>query len=247
MKFLVELLLLISCAAWLSVFLVAQGYVRNYVKRYHSTVLKWIAPLIYSVYFLALANALNIALAGIFSIMGRHPVQTERAGSIFLSQVAIVVFAYMAHHYYRNIPEFVERMTLHKRNSDRFRAIADSIHDAVVEYDSDGVIWYANNGASRMFGYSSLLGEDFYKLLAHPMNMEHMARVKEVSRTGKNRFATQVEPAEMIAVGVDGNHFPIELTLSAYEITTETGSSWRFTAMIRDIAKRKALEKNVSR
>ena len=159
--------------------------------------------------------------------------------------MAVCVFAYMCHHYYKKLPQFMERLAMHKRNSDRFRAIADSIHDAIVEYDSDGTIWYANRGAIRMFGYTDLLGENFGDLLAHPMNIEHMARVKEVARTGLNRF-TQIEPIEVTGIGVSQNRFPIEITLSAYEITTDAGSTWRFTALMRDITKRKKLEQHVN-
>ncbi len=178
------------------------------------------------------------------SFSDKQSIPWERAPAILLAQIAVVIFAYIATHYYRRLPEFIERAETHKRNSDRFKAIADSIHDGIIEYDGEGTIWYANSAAKGMFGYPELLGENFADLLDPPIALNHMREVKQVASTGLNRFQHQKEAIEMLAVGISGNKFHIEVTLSAYEINEDGG--WRFTALVRDITRRKELEKRVN-
>jgi PAS domain S-box-containing protein len=238
MKLLIELLLLISCVGWFTILAVSVGYTQKYLSKRHGIAL--IKPLVYALYLLAAANGINSGVNALLSLLGKQSIPWERAPVILLSQMAVVIFAYVATHYYRRLPEFIEKAELHKRNSDRFKAIADSIHDGIIEYCGEGVIRYANTSAMTMFGYQELLGENFADLLDPPLALDHMREVKQVASTGINRFKHKKEAIEMIALGSSGNKFHIEVTLSAYEISEDVG--WRFTALVRDITRRKELE-----
>ncbi len=244
MKLLIELLLLISCVGWFTILAVSVGYTQKYLGKRHGIALSWIKPLVYALYLLAAASGLNSGVNAFMSFSGKQAIPWERAPAILFAQMAVVIFAYVATHYYRRLPEFIERAELHKRNSDRFKAIADSIHDGIIEYCGEGIIWYANSSANEMFGHSELLGENFADLLDPPISLSHMREVKQVASTGINRFKHQKEAIQMIGVGVSGNKFPIEVTLSAFKISEEHGP-WRFTALVRDISKRKELEQRV--
>ncbi len=242
-KLLIELLLLISCVGWFTILAVSIGYTQQYLGKKYSIALKWIKPLVYALYLLAAASGLNSGVNSLLSFLGKNQIPWERAPAIFLSQMSVVIFAYVATHYYRRLPEFIERAELHKRNSDRFQSIADSLHDGIIEYCGEGIVWYANSAAKSMFGWPELIGENFADLLDPPIALIHMREVKQVATTGVNRFQHQKEAIEMVAIGSSGNKFPIEVTLAAYRISKQ--GAWRFTALVRDITRRKELEKHV--
>ena len=135
-----------------------------------------------------------------------------------------MIFAELLRIYYQRVPYYIERLSGHKRNSDRFKAIADSSNDGIIEFDFDTVIHYANQSACRMFGYEDLSAMSLPEIISPlpPINGHVICQ-------------------EITGIGVSGNRFPIEATLSSFEVSD---GRKMYTAIMRDITKRKQLQRD---
>ena len=120
----------------------------------------------------------------------------------------------------------------------RFQALAETVTDAVILANSEGNITYWNGTATRMFGYTT------QEALAKPVTLIIPERFRAPCRQGIERYV-KTEEARVIGKTVelagrrkDATEFPLELSLSAWK----TGKSFFFTAIVRDITKRKHAE-----
>lgn len=124
-------------------------------------------------------------------------------------------------------------------SEERHLALVDASLDAIVSIDSNDRILEFNRAAERLFGYArwEVLGREMAEMLVPP-------RLRKAHRDGMSRHLGTGEAAvlgrraEFEALRRDGSEFPIELTV------TRLGrlSPPRFTAFIRDITERRALE-----
>ena len=115
-----------------------------------------------------------------------------------------------------------------------FRAVAESVSDAVVSGDSRGIITFVNKGAERLFGWETS------QLAGQPLTMLVPERFREASLRGLSRALTADVPdplsaVEVIALHQDGHEFPVELSLARWD----DGGGTFFTAIIRDITERR--------
>jgi len=105
--------------------------------------------------------------------------------------------------------------------------------------DNDGNISFWNAAAEKIFGYTELeaLGKNMHFLLTP-------ARFHEASGKGFAHFQHSGEGAvvgktlELVARHQNGNEFPVELSLSAVNIS----GSWQAIGIIRDITARTQAE-----
>jgi PAS domain S-box-containing protein len=125
-------------------------------------------------------------------------------------------------------------------SEERHLALVEAALDAIVSIDADGRIVEFNPAAERLFGYarSEVLGRDMANMLipprlrqAHRDGMARQLRNREAAVSGRR--------AEFDAMRRDGSEFPIELTVTRLGRLTPP----RFTAFIRDITERRALER----
>jgi PAS domain S-box-containing protein len=160
--------------------------------------------------------------------------------------VSLALLAYLAHQFLRlrasalalrqantglnhEIREREQVETALRASEERFRAIAESAHDAIISVDSSGAIVSWNSGAEVIFGWSAqdILGVAFDHVLvrqenaAAPLVMAEMGATLEA--TGRRR---------------DGTEFPLEASIGRW--TTAQGSF--VTTIIRDVSARKQLE-----
>ncbi|MCW5782565.1 MAG: sigma 54-interacting transcriptional regulator [Nitrospirales bacterium] len=125
----------------------------------------------------------------------------------------------------------------------RFRAVAQSSHDAIIIADQSGTILFWNKGAKDIFGYESeeTVGRPLTMLMPDRYRQAHQAGLERYSTTGETRILG--ETVELSGLRRNGEEFPLELTLSAWKEEERLF----FSGIIRDISQRKEAEEALLR
>ena len=124
----------------------------------------------------------------------------------------------------------------------KIKAMSQAVEDALIMIDADGKVLFWNPAAERLFGYSEneAKGMDFH-------NMAAPEEYHELIRPGLERFKRTGEgvvlgtTTEITARNRKGEHFPVEVTLSAFELEGECYA----VGTVRDITERKLAEKAI--
>ena len=125
-----------------------------------------------------------------------------------------------------------------REREERLRSVVETAPDAIVQADPAGNIIGWNEGASRIFGYSTV------DILGQPLNRLMPGWHWNATSTGQTEPQPGLTPRhvgkslELIAFNKSGSEFPVELVLGSWE--TPTGA--HFSAVIRDISDRKRTE-----
>jgi len=143
------------------------------------------------------------------------------------------------HCVWRDITE-QKRAEISLRESEaRMRAITDSAREAIIIIDQEGLVYYWNPAAERIFGYTN---EE-----AMGMNLHMLVTPQRYHQTFKTAFAKFQHTGqgdvidatiELQALHKDGHEISIELSLSALPHKDE----WQAIGIIRDITERKRSE-----
>jgi PAS domain S-box-containing protein len=130
-----------------------------------------------------------------------------------------------------------------RASEERFRAVTETAKDAIVSTNSSGQITYFNSAAEHAFGYSAreLIGKPFTLLMPERLRDGHRAGMKRFLSTGEVRVNGKT--VELTARRKHGAEFPIELSLSSWA----SGADRFFTAIVRDITRRKTTEAELRR
>lgn len=117
-------------------------------------------------------------------------------------------------------------------------AIVDTSLDAIVCVDEDDRIILWNQAAEHLFGYTreEALGMPVTEILVEKFRKKHLRGLREFLRSGRPCLIGKITETE--GLRKDGSTFAKEMSLSAARV----GGRWVFTAMIRDISKRKRYE-----
>ena len=120
-----------------------------------------------------------------------------------------------------------------------FRSITESVIDAIVSVDQDGMVIFWNRGASLLFGYreEEMVGHSLLCLIPERYREPHVNALRRVKETGKNRLTGQV--VELTGLRKNGTEFPVEISLASWSLHSERF----FSSVIRDITERKNAEK----
>lgn len=139
-----------------------------------------------------------------------------------------------------NLQREVQRRTAALQESEsRLRAILNAPDDAIITIDRAGIIDSVNPAAERMFGYraAEMLGQNVSLLMPPRYQSKHDGYLKAFLTTGV---------AHIIGIGrevearrKDGSTFHIDLAVS------EVKPLKLFTGILRDITRRKELEREV--
>lgn len=123
----------------------------------------------------------------------------------------------------------------------RLRAILEQAVDAIISADERGTIEAANPAALSMFGYSleEMLGANVRMLTPPEITPHHDAYMARYMAGGEPRIIGIGREVE--ARRKDGSLFPIDLSISE----VRTGTRRLFTAIVRDISKRKFWEQEM--
>ncbi len=125
----------------------------------------------------------------------------------------------------------------------RFRAVAESVQDALVAADGESRIIFWSPSAARIFGWSAeeTLGQPLTMLMPEGLRDAHVAGIARLRDGGEPRVVGG-PPVELTGLRSDGTEFPIELSLGSW---AQDGLA-RFTGVIRDISERKRNQRLVS-
>lgn len=122
-----------------------------------------------------------------------------------------------------------------------FRSLVESAIDAIITFDDTGTIIYANNAASKIFGYAEgeLSGTAADILIPELVRKEYDA---ELVRPLERRLIAKIgKTVELIGLRKDGEKIPIECSISRWK----TGATTYYTSIIRDITARHRAEMEI--
>lgn len=121
----------------------------------------------------------------------------------------------------------------------RLAAILNAAADAIVTIDTQATVHSVNAATERMFGYTAaeMVGRNVSLLMPSPFREVHDGYLAEYLRTKEKHLIGVGREVE--ARRKDGSVFPVELAVSEIE------SLDMFTGILRDITRRKELEREV--
>jgi len=135
----------------------------------------------------------------------------------------------------QHIGALEEKLTGKERH---FRAVTESANDAIITGAVSGNIVGWNTAAERMFGYTE------QEINGQPLTLLIPERFRNLHREGMARVVAGGAPhiigksVELSGLRKDGSEFPLELSLAQWQ----AADGQFFTAIIRDITRRKQAE-----
>lgn len=116
----------------------------------------------------------------------------------------------------------------------RLGSILDTVLDATIVSDENGIITSFNSAAVRQFGYSEseAIGENLRLLMPQPYKVEHDGYMRRYMATGEKRIIG----VDRVLVGQrkDGSTFPMKLAVGEIK----RGGKRFFTGFVRDLTER---------
>src|SRR6266699_1535555 len=117
-------------------------------------------------------------------------------------------------------------------------SILDTVPDAMIVIDEDGIVHLFSSAAERLFGYTAaeVIGKNIKMLMPSPYRENHDDYMKRYLRTGERRIIG----IGRLVIGErkDGSTFPMELAVGEMR----SGERHFFTGFIRDITERQESE-----
>ncbi len=130
-----------------------------------------------------------------------------------------------------------------RASEERFRAISNSVRDAIILVNDKEIIEYWNPAAEKIFGYTrqEAVGKKVHELVV-PSSMCAEGKItiesgmQQFSQTGTGKFING--NIELTARRKDGSEFPIQLSLSPMKL----GNKWHAVGVAKDITEQKQKE-----
>lgn len=122
------------------------------------------------------------------------------------------------------------------------RAVLDTAADGILVINTAGTILKANKAAYTMFRAEAgtLVGTNVSRLMPQPHQQNHDGYIRRHLQTGEKRIIGTTR--ELDAKRLDGEVFPIELSVASTELEDKT----YFTGFVRDVSVRKRLESELA-
>jgi PAS domain S-box-containing protein len=126
-----------------------------------------------------------------------------------------------------------------RENQQQLAAVLQTAADAIITIDAKGIIRSVNAATERMLGYSAteMIGQNVKMMMPSPYREEHDRYLADYARTQVKKIIGIGR--EVIAKRKDGSTFPVALAVSSVNHLNI------FTGIIRDISRRKDLEREV--
>jgi len=124
-----------------------------------------------------------------------------------------------------------------------YRSLLDSLPDAVVVIDGNGIITLWNRVAERLFGYreEEAIGQPVSLLIPSELREQHHQAMQRAITEGWDKAGSRAIETE--ALRRDGSRVPVELTLSFHP----SQEKFTFISVIHDITSRKRREQSLAR
>ncbi len=132
-----------------------------------------------------------------------------------------------------------------RESEEKFRAISNSVSDALILVDDDAKISFWSPSAEKIFGYtrSEALGKEAHELIVPQIYAGGMKVIREriikFGKTGKGKIVGKT--VELIARKKNGCEFPIKISISAMPLK----GKWYGVALARDITEQKQTRKRL--
>jgi two-component system, LuxR family, sensor kinase FixL len=123
----------------------------------------------------------------------------------------------------------------------RLRSILDTVPDAIIVIDAQGIIQSFSPAAERLFGYASaeVVGRNVNVLMPAPHREAHDGYIESYLRTGERRI---IGIGRVVTGrGKDGETFPMELQVGEFSFF---GTRY-FTGFVRDLTQRQEAERRI--
>ena len=119
-----------------------------------------------------------------------------------------------------------------------FRALAETADNAIISANSEGAITYWNRGAERMFGHTAAeaLGQPLLLVIPERLGLACQQGIERYLKAGRSDAIGNT--IELAGRRKDATEFPLELSLA----NGGGDDCVLFTAIMRDITKRKRAE-----
>jgi two-component system sensor kinase FixL len=191
-----------------------------------------------------LANHLGTGHKKIIGI-GREVVGQRKNGSVFPMDLSVgeardggePIFVGII----RDITDRKAAELAQRESELRLRSILDTVPDAIVVIDAQGMIQSFSPAAERLFGYSSaeIVGRNVKILMPTPYSEAHDGYLDRYIRTGERRIIG----IGRVVVGSrkNGETFPMELQIGEFAFA---GSRY-FTGFVRDLTERQEAERRI--
>jgi diguanylate cyclase (GGDEF)-like protein/PAS domain S-box-containing protein len=120
----------------------------------------------------------------------------------------------------------------------RLRSVVDTAPDAIVQADANGLVIGWNEGANKLFGYTSgeMLGQSVNRLMPQRLNLTHDLAMSRLRDGTEPHLLGKV--LELVGLRKNGVEFPIELVLGSWA----AADGAHYSAVIRDVSDRKRAE-----
>lgn len=160
------------------------------------------------------------------------------SGSEFLELVIVIIagsaIAWIGGSLHRARGEIDETHRALEAQAAHLRLILDTVPDATVVIDRNGLMVSFNAAAVRQFGYteSEVVGQNVSLLMPEPYRSGHDGYLERYARTGEKRIIG----IDRVVVGrrKDGSTFPMKLAVGEMR----SGDTLYFTGFIRDLTER---------
>jgi PAS domain S-box-containing protein len=126
-----------------------------------------------------------------------------------------------------------------EQSEQRFRAVTESVTDAIISADADGRIVFWNRGAAAIFGYDAgeAMGLELTVLMPERYRERHLAGLRRLREDGESSVVGRT--LELNGLRRDGAEFPLELSLGSWHQADQR----YYTAVIRDLSVRQRAER----
>ncbi len=129
--------------------------------------------------------------------------------------------------------ELDEQQEQIRASEERFGSLAHSAVDAIIIINTAGEIQYWNPATIRMF--------DLQEYLTYQTNLKELLPDWNPDILQENQRSNIIQPLELQGRKSSGDIFPVEVSFSCWH----SGGKANFTAIIRDISRRKTAEQNL--
>jgi two-component system sensor kinase FixL len=180
-----------------------------------------------------LTTAISAVMVG-YLIWQRGDPGTAEIFNLALFGVVGATIAWLGGLLHRARTEWANTGAELQRREAHLQSVLDTVPDATVVIDPNGVMTSFNRAAIRQFGYEAdeAIGKNVSMLMPSPYREHHDGYLQRYMQTGEKRIIG----IDRVIVGRrrDGSTFPMTLAVGE----TRTGDQIRFTGFIRDLTER---------